>query len=124
MQWLNAKQGKSRALNLALFNADGKYIIHVDSDGQFEPHAISNMVRKFESCQNVDCMTGAILTMPEMIEEYRGIFSRLLRKMEFMEYAQDPDIIPGISYRHQKNCLFPDCLPEKSAFSHWGNHCH
>ena len=32
MQWLNAKQGKSRALNLALFNADGKYIIHVDSD--------------------------------------------------------------------------------------------
>ena len=51
MQWLNAKQGKSRALNLALFNADGKYIIHVESDGQFEPHAITNMVRKFESCQ-------------------------------------------------------------------------
>ena len=25
MQWLNARQGKSRALNLALFNADGKY---------------------------------------------------------------------------------------------------
>ena len=70
MQWLNARQGKSRALNLALFNADGKYIIHVDSDGQFEPHAIKNMVRKFESCQDVDCMTGAILTMPEMIEEY------------------------------------------------------
>ena len=46
MQWLNAKQGKSRALNLALFNADGKYIIHVDSDGQFEPHAITNMVEE------------------------------------------------------------------------------
>ena len=28
MQWLNAKQGKSKALNLALFNSDGKYIIH------------------------------------------------------------------------------------------------
>ena len=30
MQWLNAKQGKSKALNLALFNSDGKYIIHIE----------------------------------------------------------------------------------------------
>ena len=27
MQWLNAEQGQSRALNLALYNAEGKYII-------------------------------------------------------------------------------------------------
>ena len=27
MQWLNANQGKSRALNLALYNSEGKYII-------------------------------------------------------------------------------------------------
>lgn len=26
MQWLNAEQGKSRALNLAIYNSDGKYI--------------------------------------------------------------------------------------------------
>ncbi|MEH2944404.1 TIGR03111 family XrtG-associated glycosyltransferase [Lachnospiraceae bacterium KK002] len=104
MQWLNARQGKSRALNLALFNADGKYIIHVDSDGQFEPHAISNMVRKFESSPDVDCMTGAILTMPEMIEEYKGIFSRLLRKMEFMEYAQA--FLAGRNYASETNSIY------------------
>lgn len=104
MQWLNAKQGKSRALNLALFNADGKYIIHVDSDGQFEPHAISNMVRKFEACPDVDCMTGAILTMPEMIEEYKGVFARLLRKMEFMEYAQA--FLAGRNYASETNSIY------------------
>ncbi len=104
MQWLNAKQGKSRALNLALFNADGKYIIHVDSDGQFEPHAITNMVRKFESCQDVDCMTGAILTMPEMIEEYKGFFAKILRKMEFMEYAQA--FLAGRNYASETNSIY------------------
>ena len=88
MQWLTSKQGKSRALNLALFNSDGKYIVHVDSDGQFEKHALTNLVRKFECDEHVDCMTGAILTEPGMIEEYKGILPRLLRKAEFMEYAQ------------------------------------
>ncbi len=104
MQWLNSKQGKSRALNLALFNADGKYIINVDSDGQFEPHAISNMVKKFEACPDVSCMTGAILTMPEMIEEYRGIFARMLRKMEFMEYAQA--FLAGRNYASETNSIY------------------
>lgn len=104
MQWLNAKQGKSRALNLALFNADGKYIIHVDSDGQFEPHAITNMVRKFESSPDVDCMTGAILTMPEQIEAYRGFFARMLRKIEFMEYAQA--FLAGRNYASETNTIY------------------
>lgn len=104
MQWLNARQGKSRALNLALFNADGKYIIHVDSDGQFEPHALSNMVRKFEACPDVDCMTGAILTMPEMIQGYKGILARLLRKMEFMEYAQA--FLAGRNYASETNSIY------------------
>lgn len=36
MQWLSAKQGKSKALNMALFCSDGKYIIHIDSDGVLE----------------------------------------------------------------------------------------
>lgn len=88
MQWLNAQQGKSKALNLALFNSDGKYIIHVDSDGQLEKHALFNMVKKFEADLSVDCMTGAILTMPEKIEEYSGFLPKLFRKLEFMEYAQ------------------------------------
>lgn len=104
MQWLNAKQGKSRALNLALFNAEGKYIIHVDSDGQFEPHAIRNMVKKFEACPEVNCMTGIILTLPEKIEEYKRGVSRLLRKMEFMEYAQA--FLAGRNYASEINSIY------------------
>lgn len=104
MQWLNAKQGKSRALNLALFNADGKYIIHVDSDGRFEPNAIRNMVRKFEACQDVDCMTGSILTQPEMVEAHRGFFARLLRRVEFAEYAQA--FLAGRNYASEVNSIY------------------
>ncbi|MBR4808427.1 MAG: putative glycosyltransferase, exosortase G system-associated, partial [Lachnospiraceae bacterium] len=37
---------------------------------------------------SIDCMTGAILTEPSMIEEYKGFFQKMLRKVEFMEYAQ------------------------------------
>ena len=80
MQWLNAKQGKSKALNLALFNSDGKYIIHIDSDGILEKTALTNMVNKFEADLSIDCMTGAIMTMPDQVEEYKGFFAKLLRK--------------------------------------------
>ena len=44
MQWMNAKQGKSRALNMALFNSEGKYIINIDSDGILEKSALKNLV--------------------------------------------------------------------------------
>ena len=40
MQWMNSEQGKSRALNLALDNSDGKYIINLDSDGMLEKNAL------------------------------------------------------------------------------------
>lgn len=40
MQWMHSKQGKSKALNLALFNSSGKYIINIDSDGKLEEHAL------------------------------------------------------------------------------------
>lgn len=75
MNWLNAKQGKSRALNLALFNSNGKYIIHIDSDGVLETSAIRNMVTMFENEDDVDCLTGTILTNPTQIDETRGFSS-------------------------------------------------
>ena len=65
MQWLNAKQGKSRALNMALFNSGGKYIINIDSDGLLEPSALKNLVAKFEAEPKIQCMTGAILIRSE-----------------------------------------------------------
>ncbi len=104
MQWLNAKQGKSKALNLALFNSDGKYIIHIDSDGILDKKALTNMVDKFESDLSIDCMTGAILTMPDQIEEYKGFFAKLLRKMEFMEYAQA--FLAGRNYASELNAIY------------------
>lgn len=88
MQWMNARQGKSRALNLALYNSTGKYIINIDSDGFLEHDALKNMVRMFESDLSIGSMTGTILTDPGQIEGYRRFFPRLLRKLEFVEYAQ------------------------------------
>ena len=88
MQWLDAAQGKSNALNLALYNSQGKYIVHVDSDGKLEPHALANLVRRFEADPDVNVATGAIMVEPDLVEAYRPGPSRLLRRLEFMEYAQ------------------------------------
>jgi putative glycosyltransferase (exosortase G-associated) len=104
MQWLNASQGKSRALNLALYNSDGKYIINLDSDGVLEPHALTNLIDKFESDLELNCMTGVVLTMPEQIRQYRHFFPRLLRELEFMEYAQA--FLAGRSYASERNSLY------------------
>lgn len=104
MQWLNAKQGKSRALNLALYNSEGKYIINLDSDGVLEPTALTHMVDKFEACPDLNCMTGAVLTTPDMIKAYKGFFPRLLRELEFMEYAQA--FLAGRSYASELDAVY------------------
>lgn len=104
MQWLNAKQGKSKALNMALFNSGGKYIINIDSDGLLESSALKNLVAKFEANPQIQCMTGAILIDPEQIEEYPWIFPKLLRKTEFMEYAQA--FLAGRNYASETNSVY------------------
>ncbi|MCR4640834.1 MAG: putative glycosyltransferase, exosortase G system-associated [Lachnospiraceae bacterium] len=104
MQWLEAEQGKSRALNLALYNSEGKYIINLDSDGVLEKHALTNLVDKFEAHPKLNVMTGAILTTPSMIEEYPRGIQRLLRKLEFMEYGQA--FLAGRSYASETNSLY------------------
>lgn len=86
--WMNAKQGKSKALNMALFHSDGKYILHIDSDGLLHPDAIMNVVTRFEQDDDVHCMTGAIMSNYEMIRETKKRSLRILQKMEFCEYAQ------------------------------------
>ncbi len=104
MQWLNAKQGKSRALNLALYNSEGKYIINLDSDGILEKNALANMITKFELNPTINCMTGAIMTTPEDIKKYKRFFPRLLRNLEFMEYAQA--FLAGRSYASELNSVY------------------
>lgn len=88
MQWMRAEQGKSRALNTALYNSTSKYVIHIDSDGVLEPRALENMVTLFESDPSISCATGAILIRPDLIEKYPRGLSRLFRKLEFVEYGQ------------------------------------
>lgn len=104
MQWLNAKQGKSKALNMALFNSEGKYIIHIDSDGLLERSALRNMVYRFEADQTIECMTGVILTDPKQVQAYPLVLPRILRKVEFMEYAQA--FLAGRNYSAEVNAVY------------------
>lgn len=104
MQWLNAEQGKSRAMNLALYNSSGKYIINLDSDGRLEKNALANLVAKFEANPDLNCMTGAILTEPEKIRAGKLGFLRLTRNLEFMEYAQA--FLAGRSYASETDSVY------------------
>ena len=104
MQWLNANQGKSKALNMALFNSEGKYIIHIDSDGLLERSALRNMVYRFEADQTIECMTGVILTDPKQVQAYPPVLPRILRKVEFMEYAQA--FLAGRNYSAEVNAVY------------------
>lgn len=104
MQWLNAGQGKSKALNLALFNSEGKYIINIDSDGKLEEQALYNMVKKFENNENIHCMTGIILTEPALIDATKKRGLRFLQKLEFLEYNQA--FLVGRNYNSEFNNIF------------------
>ncbi len=88
MSWLNASQGKAKALNLALFNSNGKYIIHIDSDGKLHKDAIRNMAERFEQEPDTVCLTGSILTDMKEIEKTKGFLFKLVRRCEFFEYCQ------------------------------------
>lgn len=104
INWMNSKQGKSKALNLALFNSSGKYIMHIDSDGVLHPDALKNIVKQFENHSDVYCVTGTIMTNPEMIDNSKGFFWRLLLKMEFFEYCQA--FLGGRNFQSEFNSIF------------------
>ncbi len=88
MQWMVSNQGKSKALNKALFSSRGKYIINVDSDGRFEENAIRNIVKRFEGNMAVNSLTGVILTERDEIEETESFLLRNVRRLEYLEYCQ------------------------------------
>lgn len=104
MQWTQSCQGKSKALNLALYNSEGEYIINIDSDGILDPRALENLVRKYAACPEISCMTGAILTRPDEVTTYRKPHERLLRRLEFMEYAQA--FMAGRSYASEFDLVY------------------
>lgn len=104
MQWMRSEQGKSKALNQALYNSTGEYIINIDSDGVLDPHALENLVRKYEACPDIACMTGAILTRPDEVMAYKKPLAQLFRRLEFMEYAQA--FLAGRSYASEFDLVY------------------
>lgn len=104
MQWMNTSQGKARALNSAIYNSNGKYIINLDSDGFLEPRALMQMVLKFENNAGIDAMTGVILTEKEAIQKNKRLLGRLLQDNEYFEYAQA--FLSGRSIESAANRLF------------------
>ena len=104
MWWISSKQGKSKALNKAIFNSEGKYIMNIDSDGVLEEKALMNAVKRFESNSKIDCMTGVILIEPALIDSTKGFFLRQFRKLEFMEYGQA--FLAGRNFDSQFNSIY------------------
>ena len=104
MNWLNSGQGKSRALNLAIYNSKGSYLINIDSDGYLEKHALKNMILRLENYPEYTCLTGSILTRPDKIEEYKTIKARLFRRIEFCEYAQA--FLAGRNFASETNSMY------------------
>lgn len=104
MQWIRTEQGKARALNSAIYECIGTYIVNIDSDGVLEKDALRNIVLKFEKDSKIAAMTGTILTKKEMIAKPRQIFRYFLQKNEYFEYAQA--FLSGRTTESVKNRLF------------------
>ena len=65
---------------------------------------MKNLIAKFEADPEIQVMTGAILIEPRLIEEYPWVFPKLLRKTEFMEYAQA--FLAGRNYASETNSVY------------------
>jgi putative glycosyltransferase (exosortase G-associated) len=102
--WMQSSQGKSKALNLALFNSNGKYIIHVDSDGVIEKTALDKMVHRFEADMNIHAMTGTVLIQPELVEKTEKPFLKLIRRCELFEYFYD--FLAGRNYESERKTMY------------------
>lgn len=85
INWLEAAQGKSNALNMALYNTSNKYFVHIDSDGLLDENALLNMVQQFEAEPQTVALTGIILTQISQIAQSWRL--RLLQLLEYHEYA-------------------------------------
>lgn len=107
INWLRSANGKSRAMNMAIYNSEGKYIINIDSDGILEKNALRSIVYKFEVFKDIDCMTGAILIEPRLIEltdKKKHPILYVFRKLEFLEYAQA--FLAGRNFQAETKSLF------------------
>lgn len=104
LQWMNTDKGKAQALNSAIYNSIGQYVINLDTDGTLEPEAIRNLVLYFENNRDIDAATGTILTKKELIKQTEKKSLAFLQGNEYFEYAQS--FFAGRSIENRKNRLF------------------
>ena len=104
LNWLNSGQGKSRALNLAIYNSKGSYLVNIDSDGYLDKHALKNMILRLENYPEYTCLTGTILIRPDKIEKYKSFKARLFRRIEFCEYCQA--FLAGRNFASETNSMY------------------
>lgn len=104
LQWIDADQGKAKALNSAIYNSIGQYIINLDTDGILQPDALRNLVLYFENNPDIDAAAGAVLTNKKMIQDTKKWQEQVLRVNEYFEYLQA--CMFGRSMESAKNQLF------------------
>ena len=104
MHWMNTDQGKAKALNAAIYNSIGKYVIHIDSDGILQKKALENIVTDFENDSSIDALTGTILTRKDLIKKTKRPFLKFIRENEYLEYSQS--FLAGRAVESQENHLF------------------
>lgn len=104
MQWIRTAKGKARALNSSIYSSWGLYIFNIDSDGILEKQALKKMVRRFENDESISAMTGSILIQKDLIKKTKPLGLRVLRAIEYFEYAQA--FISGRSIESNKNQLY------------------
>ncbi|WP_427340123.1 TIGR03111 family XrtG-associated glycosyltransferase [Caloranaerobacter sp. DY30410] len=104
IKWYCSSQGKSKALNKGIFLSSGKYIINIDSDGWLDRQALFEIVRKFESDDKISCMTGVVLIDPQLIENTKNTFIRILRICELFEYTEA--FLVGRNHQSMTNSMY------------------
>ncbi|WP_204121270.1 MULTISPECIES: TIGR03111 family XrtG-associated glycosyltransferase [Levilactobacillus] len=104
LRYVNTDKGKARALNTAIYESIGIYVINIDSDGLLEKDAVKNMVLKFENDPSIAAMTGAILPKWQMVQGVKGLWHKILAKNEYYEYAQA--FLSGRTIESSKDQLF------------------
>lgn len=104
IRYIKSMKGKARALNQGIYLSRGRYILNVDSDGMLDKKAVYNTVRKFEENLDIDAMTGVVMINPELIQETKRPFLRLLQRCELFEYVEA--FLVGRGYQSKRNTIF------------------
>lgn len=88
LSWMTTSRGKAIAMNAAIYQSHGEFIINLDSDGWLDKHALSNLIRQFYAHPDVNALTGTILTNHYAIAKGKSRHRRLLQLCEYAEYCQ------------------------------------